>query len=210
MIVSVVLFAALASAPGPGAPARADELRVFLDLTDATGGVFQTALESELRSLGDVLIVKDLEGANYVLRVAVQCSATPCEKADQYLFVFEIARPLREGMVTLPLRLALAQHGVRMSAGDAAAVGDELYNDLSEYERPAPLRVERWSRKDYRSEIRDFVTRLDRECLEFDRLTLRAQAALAAHDSVNAAALWREETRARRNSDLCAEQVVGQ
>jgi hypothetical protein len=209
MIGSLLFFAALVSAPAPGAP-RADQLRVFLDVSDPTGGMFETALASELRALGDVVLVKDAEGANYVLRVGVQCSATPCDRAEQYFFVFEIARPLREGGVTLPLRLTLAQHGLRMSAGDAAAVGHDLYDDLSDYERPAPLRVERWSRSDYRGELRDFVARFDRECIEFDRLTLRAQAALAAHDSVNAAALWREETRARRNSDLCAEQVVGQ
>ena len=150
---------------------QAQEIRVSLHVTEETGGLFQSAFASELRSLG-VRIVGEDEPVDYLLRVIVLCSPEPCESANLYAVSVQVARPPR----VIDVQLFLARMDLR-----ATVLGIENFNlpgndnladlirltldskdsGIDEFYRVEMGWAAAWGRQVYRDAVTELVAEID-------------------------------------------------
>lgn len=80
-------------------PSSAQAIKIALNVTEKTEGLFESAFGSAFRSLGDVSIVTSAENPDYLLRIVVLCSPSgeECREAKSYSISLSLSQPLEEG-----------------------------------------------------------------------------------------------------------------
>lgn len=171
---------------GPLRAQAKGRIRVEVDVTEKTGGLFSSEFSSALRRLGDVDVVGPGEGALYTLHVVVLCSPKEdCEHTQDYAVSFALSQPMSKGFA----------EAVVLSADSSIALSDaarnRLWEALRRYEVNYGMWAARWGRQAYRDAITEMVAELDSKCFERTRVLSRwvaagdngnTQAALALRD----------------------------
>lgn len=148
------------------APGRAQTVRVGLEVTENTGGVFRQRFDSALTALEDVEVVGGPEPADYVITVAVLClpDAEVCGSARQYSLSVTLSEPLTPGA----LRSGLEQTGTDVLSGWDASPEAAAY--LQRYRRMHSAWATSWARDRYGRAVDRLVEGIDARCFEKHRI----------------------------------------
>lgn len=164
---AVFALAALACYPGI-LVAQSRRITVAVNVADsAADGIFQSALSSALRSLGDVDVVSLGEEADYLLHGAALCSNDSCNDALSYSLALVLAEPTSRADAEMAAIQWIG--GAYATTADAR---DSLTNIVWQVMKGRELVhmtwVVQWGRNRYEQATREFVRTLDAGC--FDRI----------------------------------------
>lgn len=170
-------------------------IRVALDVTEETGGIFESHLRTALGRIPDVTVVYGTEGVDYVLRVVVLCIARvdgDCRDASGYAVSTEIGRPLHpDFLITIASTYADSVPEHTKTVLRIMGRGLEYHQYLS---------VNFWGRDRYELAIREYVAKLDARCFEYARLRKRYDDYRLSEEERAAA---ERRLRERANDWLC-------
>lgn len=185
--IHVLLFVGLiatfpATVSSSAAVQDSRRITVGLEVTEETGGLFESAFRTALRGLGDVDVVTFDETPAYGLSVVVACvPIDDCARAVTYSVAIEFHSALDEAAVNTGLlagvaadeTLANLAYEKMMFLARAVAT---ILRPLSYHQRHS-LWVANWGRQIYISAVQEMVAQLDSECFEKKRIIGRAAAA---------------------------------
>ncbi len=140
----------------------AAQIKVSVDVTESTGGLFESQFKGALRSLGDVSIVGSDEARDYSLRVLVLCEPSDqCEQSTHFTAAIVLAEPLDTSLVGVLLRAMDSTISERTIA--------PLKGMLVTYEQSHMTWVVTWGRNRYERAIRELIANIDHQCFEKER-----------------------------------------
>lgn len=158
----------------PGA-ASAQTVRVAVQVTENTGGLFASTFASALRGLGDVQPVSASEEADFRLRVAVLClPRDDCRDPTNYALSISFTQSIEASDVTRAYYLAkqAASDTTYPDANLMTAVGQALRKEG--YEKLVIAWAASLGRQRYEQGVKEVVAELDAQCFEKHRVIARA------------------------------------
>jgi hypothetical protein len=177
---------------------------IALQVNEPVPGTLSRPFSAALQQIPDVRILDDATHSDFIIRVIAACNpADDCAHATGYFVALQIAAPMHPSHIVLPLYIVLRQQGLRVDMSQIERASRELSRQFEDYENPGALRVALWSRAESERRVQQFVAQFDRECLETNRIAQRAEAAMAAHDTVRANSIWRDQSLSQRHRELC-------
>lgn len=165
------------------APSRAQTVRVGLEVTENTDGLFRQSFDSALDALEDVEVVGPSEPADYVITVAVLCrpDSEVCESARRYSVSVTLSVPL----VPARLRSGLDRTGTDVLSGWDASPEAAAY--LQRFRQMHSAWATSWARDGYGPAVARLVGGIDARCFEKHRIfRTRRQALLRRGDTATA------------------------
>lgn len=175
-------------------PVRGQTIRVGLEVTESTGGLFRESFDSALSALDEVEVTPRGEPAHYVVTVAVLClpEAEVCRTADSYTVSVTLSEPL----TPTRLRTGLGRTGTDvLSEWDASP---EAAAYLQRYRQMHAAWATAWARENVPEAVGRLVRGMDARCFERRRI----------YETRRAGLLSRGDTAAARN--LPADVVPGE
>lgn len=161
--------------------------RVALTISEDTGGLLQSAFTSALRGVPGIDVVREGEGAAFVMRVVVLCNTGTdggaCRDATFYTVAISLAQPLDTTVYAMWL------------SGVPAKVRGDALAALQLYEIHRGTWAATWGRSRYQQAATEFVARLDSKCFEPVRQASRLYWEIAnTRDTTQLNALYRQVT----------------
>lgn len=175
-------------------PGRGQTVRVGLEVSESTGGVFQERFDSALSALDGVEVVARPDPADYVITVAVLClpDAEICDSARSY----SVSVTLSEPLVPARLRSGLGRTGTDVLSGWDASPEAAAY--LQRFRRMHSAWATSWARDAAREAVARLTRSIDARCFEKHRIFQTRRESL----------LQRGDTAAARN--LTVDVVAGE
>jgi hypothetical protein len=169
--------ALIATLSSPDHMMAQERIRVALSVTEDTGGLFQSAFASGLRSLRDVDVVGRREPSDFELVVVVTCSVDPCSNATQYGGAVRLTSPLNPRLAVIAV-LGADSVLSRVSQPHMDIIASNAQQALADYHTIHSM----WSLLTGRGRIREqaaeLVAQIDTKCLERFRIIRRLGNAL--------------------------------
>jgi hypothetical protein len=167
----------------------AAQLKVALDVTEETGGTFESVFRSALGKLDGVQVVQASERGDFTMNVIVLClPKDECQGADSYAvsvyFTAPISRWYSDGLAD---DIAAA---VKAGAEATEKSKDDTWQSLRNYEIVHQAWVASWGRNRYEQLIREFVGSLDTRCFEKQRMLARWTKLMQDKERGAADILW--------------------
>lgn len=173
-------------------PCDGQAIRVGLSVTEDTGGLFQSAFATALRSLPDVSVVTRQEHPRIFVQVVVLCTPDKdCDSATSYSVAIALSEPLDSANATATIDLAnkgLPQM-LRLSEGQTRILAVQTLSIMNNYEIPLQLSVATWGRNVYPRAISEFMAKFDSKCLERQRIRQRMMSLYESGDTAGSNAL---------------------
>lgn len=188
-ILTLNFLATLLALVGLSRPISAQQyIQIAVEVTEDTGGIFESGLRSGLRTIPDVRVVTSAEEYDYLLTAIVICAEGNCDETTFYAVSLRLSRPLHTEIIPV-----FFPEEARSDTTVSEAVS-ELMEWLAGYEAHLTSRVAIWGRDAYRSAIREFVGAIDTSCFEMHRMEMRKTLALEEGN-------WDEVRRIQRARD---------
>lgn len=159
LLLTLVLLCPVSSVQG-------QRLRIAVSVTDSEKtGIFQSNFAAAFRALGDVDVVSFGEASDYVLSGVVLCEDDDCSSTNRYsvaLRLYETVEPETANFI--------AAYALHPDSWEPTPASDSLaafvWRQMEGLERTHQEWVASWGRNIYERAIREFVARIDAECLE--------------------------------------------
>jgi hypothetical protein len=155
-----------------GSPARAQKLKVALDITDSTA-IFESSFASAFRLLGDIEVVTTEESPDYVLEGVVLCRPR-CTDAISYALAVRWYEPVEYGTARRVSWQWLPGLGSERRSVQRDSLSKLIWDAIEGSEWNHMSWVLTWGRERYEQGVRELVREIDARCLERRRALRRA------------------------------------
>lgn len=140
-------------------PLEAQRIKVAIAIDDsAARRVFQGAFVAAFRSLGDVDVITQAEGPDYILTGVVLCDPSACENPTGYAASLRLYSPFSEFSARLLVMSVLRITPQIRRAALVDSLTGAVAQRLRFYEETHQEWVVRWGRNRYEQAIRELCT----------------------------------------------------
>ncbi len=170
--------------------ASAQTTSVSLDVSDETGGLFQSAFAASLRSLGDITVVGADEPGYLQLQVIALCNTDRCSDATHYAVTISLLQPWSSDSAakasSITIWINKADGSRQLSDTQRVALATMLGTTFKGYAKQLLLLNAYWPKNQYRAEIDKVIADIDARCFERKRMWRRWYRAMDARDTATA------------------------
>lgn len=173
-----------------------ENISVSVNVTEETGGVFESVFKQALRRLGDVVVQSPDERPAYSLDVVVLCDdpADNCRGSHSFTLAIALFSSIQYDDVRVPL--VITNRGLPQTLQASTIALDSLTNVMwmfsSRYRTHHQMWVTSWGRNRYRQAAEELIAEIDTRCFERTRLGNRLLQAFEAGDDERTDVISRE------------------